>query len=247
MNVNLWGPELWAILHGVSGLSNTQNKIAVVDLLQDLTLLLPCIHCRNSYQNFFSRKEALKCARNGQLQDYVYSIHSQVDEKLEKQKLARLFEAMQASKGETEKISNFSHLLFTRPSLEIVKKRFLLCEGLPFSESSLWTVLISFVLNLDDTNQQSNSLKRKAFVRWVRNLLIVLKFHSSYEDVCKKLRIISDTLQFEFSKKEGFAAIFMAKTNLFPGKEQDRELELSWIHFTSILPARSCSLQSTCK
>ena len=93
MNVSRWGPSAWLWLHGLSDrlpatLSAKQLQ-SLVDLSRQLELILPCIHCRHSYGQYYKMVPLEKILTQDRpfriLWDWwLWTIHNKVNEKLEK-------------------------------------------------------------------------------------------------------------------------------------------------------------------
>ena len=133
MNVNLWGPALWEVLHGCAYLINENNFKAFNIMMYELNILLPCIHCLRSYRDFYVPLPTQYQGSNIYYMKYVYDLHNMVNNKLDKQK--------------NRPSSN--------PSFEVIKKRAALSEGHPFSKASAWKAI--FAIALACTNVKSFS------------------------------------------------------------------------------------------
>lgn len=105
MNVNIWGPPLWSILHGISFRIRPEQIPAAVEFLQSLRITLPCKFCRESYGPFLDAivQEGLKerglgagvgnqnkgieqLIVAGYLPRMIYNLHNKVNGKLNKQR-----------------------------------------------------------------------------------------------------------------------------------------------------------------
>jgi hypothetical protein len=96
MSPAVWGPIFWTTMHIVSlGYSmnpTSQEREAAVQFYESLQYVIPCPICRSHYSEFLKQSpvnEAVK-DRNTLIQ-WVYTIHNQVNKKLNKPELS--FEA----------------------------------------------------------------------------------------------------------------------------------------------------------
>jgi hypothetical protein len=162
---------------------------------------------------FFNRDEVATAFKDEEAMAYVYKIHCLVDDKLECQRLDRLFEAVKVSKDLQDQLRSASSILSGRPTLQVVMKRWELCEGKPFSKSSVWRVLFAFVM-LIDTDEEAEK-RREAIKSWVKNLSIVLMDTVEYKDLGIKLSVLSENLpSYPYSSRHGFAAIALAREGM---------------------------------
>jgi hypothetical protein len=242
MNVNLWGPQLWEILHGIAGMTQHETSAKYAQgLLEGLLILLPCIHCRKSYIEFYtlSPKVYLAFQKNSSAMQWMYDMHNKVNDKLEIQRLEKYigqnWTVQEKKAGEN------------RPSFEVVQKRFLLANERPFCEDSVWRVLIAFALNSNDSNS------KKEYLLWIQNLANFLRACStSYDDLITKLDILSATST--NSTKDMFCAILLIKENklliaselipLLADKKIKVFLSEKW-NQTKLLFATGCSTNSS--
>ena len=251
MNVNLWGPDLWSILHGISGLAVISDAFfeesAPLSIFKELCVLLPCVHCRKSYCDFFQESECLESIKNKALVAYAYKMHCLVDDKLESQRLDRLFEQVKVDESISAQIRNASSLLSTRPSLQVVMKRWELSEGKPFAETSVWRCLFAFVMLVD--NDLNPSIRRASIIQWISSLSSFLKSSLEYKALGAKLSRIA--FPQEFSSKEGFNVLALARESLLPlevsrktlmkkKEEESPWLKPLWQTYKNNLPAGAC-------
>ena len=125
MNVNIWGPPFWEILHGMAGLVNARNYTSFQFIMFHLNYLLPCIHCRNSYIEFYKLLDFTTQANNKYYMLQIYNLHNMVNKKLDDQKKR----------------------LNMNPSFDIILKRFYLSMNLPFCDEQLWKIIYILALN----------------------------------------------------------------------------------------------------
>lgn len=247
MNVNLWGPELWSILHGIAPLSKIP---APIELFSELATILPCIHCKKSYCEFFDKNEAQEGLKSAPI-EYVYKIHCLVDDKLDKQRIEKLFEAVQIPDDLKEKIRQSSLLLSNRPTIQVVKKRWELSEHKPFCETSVWKVLFAFVMVLDTEEDAED--RRKSLKWWIESLSKFLLQTHEYSDLGSSLSLLAKCLpHYSFTTRQGFTLIALAKERLLHDREYSRDeihtlkmkegswLKPLWHAYKHNMPAGSC-------
>ena len=137
MNVWIWGPPLWDVLHASSDLLDA-NSASPINLLRPLSVLLPCIYCRNSFAEFYAQ---LGEPRVGESFQWTYNLHNLVNRKLEKQRIQKYV-------PNCKDLKDVNVELFNTPSLEVVKKRQIINsdDSLPWSKIS--TALIAIIMGL---------------------------------------------------------------------------------------------------
>jgi hypothetical protein len=240
MNVNVWGPELWGILHGLSSLGKQSTANYAKEILVSLKTLLPCIHCRNSYIDFYAklpepsksfsiREEAIK---------WVYVLHNKVNDKLDEQLAEN-----SSGKEELKEI-----LKKKRPTLEVVKKRLELSFGNEISENAVIKVLFSFALQIDKCHEAAEAL-----IKFCSNLSMFLN-ESRFEKLRNHLEILSRTLSTQNSSQQALYSIVLVTRNLMTKKEEfqrlknlfAKDLEEEWNRALRTLPASGCGNKS-CK
>jgi hypothetical protein len=164
MNVNLWGPQLWSLLHGLAYIADSKTALNFQGILDDLRILLPCSLCRNSYCSYYDKfKNIVPDVEAGNAPRRIWELHNLVDDKLEKQRLEKFIALVQPSKKGAMR-ENF-RILSGRPSFEVVLKRGALAEGYSFSKEDIYRVLFSFSMAIED-----DTSKPAALQRFVRNL-----------------------------------------------------------------------------
>jgi hypothetical protein len=259
MNVNLWGPNLWEILHGLSWLSqSSQSNKHLFDILDNLNILLPCIYCRQSFHQFFKKEEArsyLELKNEGP--EYVYLLHSKVNDKLESQKFTEIFSSFQSQMKDQnvydEMQKKFISFHSRTPSFEVVRKRWLLSEGEPFSEKSVWKTLFVFMLalNLKD-NDVSSSMRRMATYNFILALFSILSKDNAYikyGKLTQKLyKLLTYFPNFAFDAKQGFYVVaaarnFKIKENITEDNIEmlimnNQDINELWNLYNSTVPAK---------
>lgn len=150
MNVNLWGPSFWTILHSLAGRADETKTTFFDDLVRPLSDLLPCIHCRRSfaiYYQILGKPVPGKCAA------WMYDMHNLVNNKLDEQAIDKTILAV--SPGNVEfKVLLMASLrsLYPVPSLEVVRKRYLFHRADLFPHKDLSTVVLAFALQASQPN-----------------------------------------------------------------------------------------------
>ena len=258
MNVNLWGPDLWALLHGVVGIGSYGEKKneALVNLLSSLRVLLPCIHCRRSFNEFYSEKEfeqrIFENMETGAI-EYVYNLHNQVNDKLENQKLDKLFEAVPEINNELRNLIKQNYLIVSgRPTLTVVKKRLELSEGQPFCTKIIWNILYAFVLCLQFESEEECTKKVENLKLFVHNLSLIFRQSFQYKTFGNtQLQKLNEVLLAETTKKtllSSYDLFFIISSIRMQTtfSESTKTLEKIWIDilwkkYMNTMPAGSCS------
>ena len=188
MNVNVWGPRLWRILHGaVFLMEDTEvKKRAASALFETLLVLLPCAYCRESYP------QILRAASNGSLQkmfekglgnEFVFRLHNLVNLKLQRQKLLNAL-GRENSQIPVEQLHPIIDKLYPPISLSIVIRRLECTRGRPFDENDVWFTLFAFVL--DFTSVRWTEAQKFAIA-----LSVLLREQPQYSALCHQLEKIA--------------------------------------------------------
>lgn len=84
MNVFIWGPPLWRILHSVAYVMPDNKAVfhTVATNIMTLSHVLPCIHCRKSFRQYVRE---LGPPTQGNLIRWMYDLHEKVNTKLDEQ------------------------------------------------------------------------------------------------------------------------------------------------------------------
>ena len=146
MNVWLWGPSLWSVVHGCSQAYDLDDRLGkpIHSLLQTLRVILPCVYCRNSYNGFL---DDLGLPKQKTSLEWSQKLHNMVNTKLELQRIDKLRDAecLGLSKDnqlwDNLKSTACRNLLQNTPSLEILTKRCILKIDNPWSEYDLLLIL----------------------------------------------------------------------------------------------------------
>jgi|SRR3990172_4033162 len=89
MDTKKWGPSGWVFLHSIAHNYDPaiHDRAAFKRFFTDMGAVLPCIYCRESYQEFIKElpiDDYLK--KPGDLAQWLYQIHNKVNQKLRQQK-----------------------------------------------------------------------------------------------------------------------------------------------------------------
>jgi hypothetical protein len=138
MNVNLWGPSFWSILHASAFLAD-QDKKNFDPIVRPLKDLLPCIHCRRSfgiYYEILGKPE--QCAK------WVYDAHNLVNDKLNEQAIDRTVQTFAPGNMDFKMLLMTSmKTLYQSPSFEVVTKRYYFAKE-HFSHEDVSTIVLAF-------------------------------------------------------------------------------------------------------
>lgn len=164
MNVWIWGPPMWDILHSACILSDT-SKQSAVPLLRPLKMLLPCIFCRESFTKFYN---CLGDPPIGLASEYLRLMHSIVNKKLSTQRLMA-YVAKHTDWSTSHKEFFIKHTVlmdsdptikpFTEPTQEVLQKRFRVNREEPLTWKHLSVLLLAVVMGLQKTWEQANPLE----------------------------------------------------------------------------------------
>jgi hypothetical protein len=245
MNVNLWGPPFWQIIHGISFLSATEStcsslscKSEMLTILKSLKVLLPCIHCRNSYNVFFDESEALTFLNLNNVSLYVYNIHNKVNEKLELQRLQKILDKHFDNNNELQKLLNKVFMEEGSkkfPDFKIIEKRWLLSDGKPFGDEILWRVLLILSVYIDvedsDVTKKEKIANFIGFVKSICRILLNLKNNNLYTILGKQMQSLIRVIEILqtspivlFTSKFYFQLVLLAKSSSLLFMDGDYQL-----------------------
>jgi hypothetical protein len=160
MNVNLWGPSMWVLLQNVAFRLDQKHESCVA-IYKSLEILLPCIHCRNSYTEFY--KEYSDPAV-GQYALWVYRMHSRVNSKLNRQQIDKALDMVSSIwiRGALRTfLDKTQTILFKEPSFDVVQKRFEMNYEEPVTRKDLMVVLLALATHYDP------DLHKDALLKWL--------------------------------------------------------------------------------
>jgi len=132
MNVWIWGPPMWDILHA-AGRVYDMNSTNIDALVRPLKKILPCRYCRDSFVVFY---DLLNRPITGQGLKWTYDVHTLVNEKLAKQRLEKSGVSGVPLKD-----------LFAEPSFEVVQKRLLVNSDELFTWKAISVVLLALTMS----------------------------------------------------------------------------------------------------
>lgn len=235
----------------MAALTKPSQQKHIVSFFTDLCILLPCTHCRRSYNEFFSLSDLSQHVVNEESINYVFKIHSLVDDKLERQRMDRFFEKVSIEPDVKERLRMNSILLSSRPTLQVVMKRWELCEDKPFADAAVWRILFAFVMMVD-TEEDGGENRRRSILSWISALASILENATEYEALAKKLKSLESIMPtFPYSTRQGFFTIAMVRECLLHVQPSENDLakikesERSWLKplwsiYKHNLPAGSC-------
>jgi hypothetical protein len=198
MNVNLWGPHLWTVLHGLAALQTHPGDMETI--LRGLCELLPCSLCQNSYCSFYKNITNVRaiCER-GEGPKLVWEIHNLVNDKLEAQRLEKFMAEIKATPAQREKMVAAKRILSNRPSFDVVMKRAALASTqLQYiHKDDIFRVLFAFVLN-----SGNDPVKYEWIAKWIKALTTMYPV--------KEL----EHVYLPRNRKEAFASLFLAREGI---------------------------------
>jgi hypothetical protein len=129
---------MWNILHAVAFLVDKTHADPDA-FVEPLRRILPCIHCRRSFELFY---DAAGPPKSKHLAEWMYSMHNLVNEKLFEQRMDKALEHV------SKRIELKMHLLqyMSTPSFEVVQKRFVLNEEEPIVRRDIAIVGLALAL-----------------------------------------------------------------------------------------------------
>lgn len=84
---NIWGPITWKLLHVMAdriNVDNYENIQGCVNTIVSICDNLPCVLCSDSIRNIISRYKIKLIRIKKDLIDFVFTIHNEVNKKLNK-------------------------------------------------------------------------------------------------------------------------------------------------------------------
>lgn len=126
MNVNLWGPSFWIVLHGLAKLydkdysDHPETAKDPDELVRDLQYILPCPTCRDHFADIYASME--KPIR-GTLSFWMYRAHSKVLITQWKGSLETLQHKTQISNDVKFLLVHQAETLIKQPSFSAVQKK----------------------------------------------------------------------------------------------------------------------------
>ena len=186
-NVNVWGPRLWNILHGLSGLCtlklnershtvSSSHYTSLAKIFDLLRILLPCPLCLESYKGFYestakSEQNLVELFQEDKAFEYCYMVHNLVNQKLYQQRRGDLYLGILDSTKTTllgeafVKVDNI-------PTLLVVEKRYRATEKRPICAEDVWISLASFCIHIDKEKTDQKKVQRlDAMIEFCQHLL----------------------------------------------------------------------------
>ena len=145
MNVWIWGPPMWEIMHS-SAFILDKHKLNSESLYKSLTILLPCRHCRESFNIFW---EQTGPPERGHTARWVYEIHKLVNRKLHNQRVEKYIGSQNLPKKINRVLLQSAIDLFPEPSFEVVCKRYLVNNDESLAWTSVSTALLALCMGLE--------------------------------------------------------------------------------------------------
>jgi len=238
MNVWIWGPPLWDTLQSSAFLCDSY-KISPVHLLKPLKQLLPCIFCRTSYATFY---EESGDPTLGSAALYVSNVHQKVNRKLATQRIDAFIEKHSEWPQENkdfyraaslEMFSDTTITPYIKPSLEVLKKRFLVNREECIAWRNLSTSLLAIVMYLEEA--KSHRAEFDTFIKALRSVVIVSKQYNS-----KSILLVLDTILQKTTYEEIRMILENAKYSpIMPAVYADVKM------ITNLVKAGAC-IENTC-
>lgn len=144
MNVWIWGPALWDVLHASSFLSDARG-MSFRAIAEPLKELLPCRYCRDSYVGFYNTvgPPSVNSAQ------WLWHVHTLVDTKLASQKLEAIIKRHEWPKSMCDELR--LSLEPSVPSFEVMQKRFAVNREEAISFKNLSTSLLALLMFADES------------------------------------------------------------------------------------------------
>lgn len=106
---------MWETLHSAAFLMDG-HKMNPEPMFNVLRVLLPCVHCRNSFQEFYREQGP---PRKGHAAQWIYDIHKNVNRKLLGQRLEKVALASGVAVGT---LMPHADLLLAEPTMLVLKE-----------------------------------------------------------------------------------------------------------------------------
>jgi hypothetical protein len=251
MNVWIWGPPMWDLLHNASFLYD-MKKTSMEPMTRSLLELLPCRYCRESYAEYYQDMGPPAVGYSAQ---WAYRLHQRVNDKLQKQRIEAFLESHKDQKWPAsvrrDLVENFRGPngtgLVNEPTFLAVQKRFLVNSDEPIAWRGLSTVLLALLLGLRKTQEGPlhefviEESMYKVFLVFLDELLKVMHFtkQSNGHNILKFLLKLRKALQARESFADLLLLVEKAKYDSVANEKQAQEI-------TALIRAGAC-VQGTCK
>lgn len=167
MNVWLWGPTLWPLVHMVGYACDHDARIVpdYLQMTQTLQFILPCVQCRNSQTSFV---QELGVPEQGKCLEWSYTLHKKVNSKLNKQRLEKIRkrdslapfmenDALWNTLSQEDILDD----LFSNPSYEILQKRAITYGKNLWTERDVLTFCLVLCLHAQGSTTQIGKQRPK--------------------------------------------------------------------------------------
>jgi hypothetical protein len=146
MNVWIWGPPMWDILHS-SAFALDRSNINIDSLVEPLRVILPCRYCRDSFVDFY---KDLGRPETGLGLEWTFKVHNLVNNKLANQRLQAY-----AQKHGTKIKADINASI----SFDVVQKRLLVNSDELFTWKSISVVLLALAMSGADHTSLNKFIK----------------------------------------------------------------------------------------
>lgn len=170
---------MWETLHNAAFIMDGHG-INPEPLFSVLRILLPCVHCRNSYQEFYTQQGP---PRKGHAAEWMYEMHRKVNRKLLQQRLQKI------ANIDVVHLMNNADELLAEPSMLVLQKRFMVNRESPFFWTSLSTVILAMALSF----APENALSLYTFIREIQKI-VTIGDQEDARDIVWKLDMIQKVL-----------------------------------------------------
>jgi len=184
MNVNIWGPDFWNVLHGVAIVANENNSVYADEIYTHMKNLLPCIFCLKSYRIFheqlFKEKSLKSYIDEGRGPEVSWEVHNLVNEKLLKQKVEIVGSSLDKKIREAFPLLTKTNFI----------KRANLSGDYAINDHAVWRMLFILTVALEIADEiEENNERSNATYNFIRSLSAFLKY-TVYDDLGKSLSAI---------------------------------------------------------
>lgn len=142
---------MWDLLHSCAFLLDEAQQ-NINGLVEPLILLLPCVHCRNSFVGFYEslgRPDTASAAEPFAGSKWVYEVHRLVNRKLAEEKAKKFVEVHKLKPPVSTVLISNALELAKEPTFEYVRKRYLVNSEEPIQWRSLAVSVLAIVMNFE--------------------------------------------------------------------------------------------------
>lgn len=191
MNVNIWGPPTWEILHTCAFfLDMYKTESPIFELIKTL---LPCVHCRNSYALFYS---AMGPPKPETYSSWIIHVHNLVNKKLNSQKIDKLIEKY----PQLIALKSIEDEFVNNPPELLIRKRFMVNLDSSFHWRSLSLMILSFAMGVQDntTRREFDHVKLqstfKLFLKEIKKIIGLFKLQMKEKDYNYDIELLEKVL-----------------------------------------------------